>query len=124
MNDALRQLETLLSNAASAPVRFAPNSRYNAVALLTRPGADGRQVAYVARRFIGAAVAGVVPQTYTIVGGDRLDLIANRFIGDPEQWWKIADANPTLDPQALTAVPGRQLEIPSPDMLGVGPGVP
>lgn len=41
----------------------------------------------------------VPPTDYTvhrIVYGDRLDLLAARAYGDPELWWRIADANPSL----------------------------
>jgi hypothetical protein len=31
---------------------------------------------------------------YTVRLGDRVDLLADQFFGDPELWWKIADANP------------------------------
>jgi nucleoid-associated protein YgaU len=127
MNEALRQLETLLSNAAAAPARFGANSRYNAVQVLQRMATDGRPIAYVARRFIAPPMPGVAPLSYSVVFGDRLDLIANRFIGDPEQWWKIADANPTLDPRPLTGEPGLVLNIPSLDVLGPGgrgPAIP
>jgi phage tail protein X len=34
--------------------------------------------------------------------GDRLDLIAYRTLGDPEQFWRICDANNILDPSDLT----------------------
>lgn len=32
--------------------------------------------------------------SYTVRQGDRIDLLADRFLGDAELWWKIADANP------------------------------
>lgn len=31
---------------------------------------------------------------YFCVDGDRIDLLAARFLGDAEQWWVIADVNP------------------------------
>jgi hypothetical protein len=34
-----------------------------------------------------------------------------RYLADAEQWWRIADANPVLDPAELTAEPGRTLRI-------------
>ncbi len=43
--------------------------------------------------------------------GDRLDLLASQYLSDPEQWWKIADANPTLRPDYLTETPGLVLSI-------------
>jgi len=30
---------------------------------------------------------------YTVIGGDRIDLIAHRQYGDPTLWWVIAVAN-------------------------------
>ena len=31
---------------------------------------------------------------YTVRAGDRIDILADRFLGDAEAWWVIADANP------------------------------
>jgi hypothetical protein len=33
---------------------------------------------------------------YTWVENDRIDLIANEFLGSPESWWKIMDFNPEI----------------------------
>lgn len=33
---------------------------------------------------------------YTVVSGDRFDIIANKLYGVPEYWWKIANANPEV----------------------------
>jgi nucleoid-associated protein YgaU len=33
---------------------------------------------------------------YTVVSGDRFDLIASRLYGVSEYWWKIANANPEI----------------------------
>ena len=41
-------------------------------------------------------------------------MLGQRYFGDPGQWWQIADANPVLDPQELTAEPGRRSTIPLP----------
>ena len=46
--------------------------------------------------------------------GDRLDLISYRIYKDPEQFWRICDANLALLPEELTAEPGRRLLIPVP----------
>lgn len=44
-------------------------------------------------RDIGAAV-GVLE--HVIIQGDRLDLLADHYFGDPRLWWRILDANPDL----------------------------
>ena len=31
---------------------------------------------------------------YTCRDGDRIDVLALSFLGDPTQWWQIADCNP------------------------------
>ena len=46
--------------------------------------------------------------------GDRLDLITARTLGDPEQFWRICDANNTMNPSDLTAETGRVLRVPVP----------
>jgi len=41
-----------------------------------------------------SAVPGVVE--YVWRAGDRLDLVANYYYGDPRKWWLILDANPEI----------------------------
>jgi nucleoid-associated protein YgaU len=48
---------------------------------------------------------------HRVVAGDRLDLLAARYFGDPLQFWRIADANPASSPDELLE-PGRVLVIP------------
>ena len=46
--------------------------------------------------------------------GDRLDNLAQRYIGDPEQFWRLCDANGAMRPDELTEVIGRRLRITLP----------
>lgn len=46
------------------------------------------------------------------VQGDRLDVLANKYYGDPKMWWIIATAN-NLNDATLSIEPGKQLRIPS-----------
>jgi nucleoid-associated protein YgaU len=48
---------------------------------------------------------------HKIVAGDRLDLLAARYFGDPFQYWRIVDANAAFTPEELLE-PGRILVIP------------
>jgi nucleoid-associated protein YgaU len=48
---------------------------------------------------------------HKVVAGDRLDLLAARYFGDPFQYWRIVDANPAFTPEQLLE-PGRELIIP------------
>jgi nucleoid-associated protein YgaU len=47
-------------------------------------------------------------QVHMVIQGDRLDLLAFRYYGDPTKWWIIADANRSLFP--ATALPFELLE--------------
>ena len=51
-------------------------------------------------------------QNYNVAGGDRLDILAARFLADPILFWMIADANGAEDSSDLTATPGRAIRIP------------
>ncbi len=51
----------------------------------------------------------------TVAEGDRLDLIAARTLGDPEQFWRVCDANNAMNPADLMA-PGRILRVPVPQV--------
>ncbi len=47
---------------------------------------------------------------HTLVGGETLDLLAARYYGREDLWWRIADANPNRFP--LDWQPGDVLVIP------------
>lgn len=34
---------------------------------------------------------------YTWVEGDRMDILAHKFYGNPAMWWKIMDYNPEIN---------------------------
>jgi nucleoid-associated protein YgaU len=54
---------------------------------------------------------GSSPQQYTIQPGDTLVKIAERVYGDGNQWTRIRDANPGIDPNNLRI--GQQLTLPT-----------
>ncbi|MEV3993810.1 LysM domain-containing protein [Streptomyces sp. NPDC049837] len=100
---------------------FEPTSRYHGIATGTWTAPDGRTVPYVQRRFLPQPEELAPLGEHVVVAGERLDLIAARHYGDPEQSWRIADAHRVLRPDDLTTTPGRRLRITLP--AGV-PGVP
>lgn len=90
---------------------FFRGSRYEAVANAELTTAGGRVIRYKRARFI-PATRGVL--TRTVQQGERLDLIAYQVYRDPEQFWRICDANRALQPDELTEEVGRRLLIPLP----------
>jgi hypothetical protein len=100
---------------------FPTNSRYQNVetAKLTRP--DGSEVVYLERRFVPQPERFALLQEHGVVEGDRLDNLAARYLGDPEQFWRVCDANRAMRPDALTDEIGRRLKITLPEGI---PGAP
>ena len=93
---------------------FAFNSRYRGVPLRTRTLPDGTVETYVGRRIIPALERYAAAGRHKVTGGERIDSIAAEAFGDPEQYWKICDANGDADPAQAAAPDGRLLVIPLP----------
>jgi nucleoid-associated protein YgaU len=93
---------------------FEHTSRYYNIETATLTLADGRVVAYKRRRFLPQAESLQVLAEVTVSQGDRLDLITARTLGDPEQYWRICDANEAMNPPDLTDEPGEVLRVPVP----------
>jgi nucleoid-associated protein YgaU len=93
---------------------FQHASRYAVLetAAVTTP--DGRVVAYKRRRFLPQGAEMPLLVEVVVTEGDRLDLIAARTLGDPEQFWRVCDANNATNPFDLTAEPGAVLRVPVP----------
>ncbi|GAA3818074.1 hypothetical protein [Streptomyces chiangmaiensis] len=85
-------------------------SRYHDAEIGVHRLADGTEVRYSKRRLLPPLDEDTQP--HTVGAGERPDLLAQRFFGDPGQWWRIADANPALDPRELTDEAGRVIGIP------------
>jgi nucleoid-associated protein YgaU len=98
------------------PVTFPADSRYYGSATLTFTTPAGQSVSYLARRIVpqpGTPNFATVSR-HTVVQGDRLDLIAAKYLGDPLLFWLLCDANGALRPQDLVATPGSVLSITMP----------
>lgn len=100
---------------------FPPTSRYAQIETTTLALDDGTVVRYLRRRFVPPPGRFTVIQEHAVVEGDRLDNVTARYLGDPEQFWRICDANAAMRPDALTERVGRRLRITLPE--GV-PGMP
>jgi nucleoid-associated protein YgaU len=105
------------------PVVFPTDSRYYGFGVLQYTAPNGQVIAYLPRRIVpqpGAPNFATISQ-YTVRQGDRLDLIAAKFLGDPLMAWLICDANGAMRPHDLVATPGRVLAITTPQ--GVPGGI-
>jgi len=56
-----------------------------------------------------------------VQAGERLDNVTAQHLDDPEQFWRIADANRAMRPEALTETRDRLLRITLPEGI---PGMP
>jgi hypothetical protein len=95
---------------------FEPTSRYaeleTATLTVTDTAGAPRLVTYVRRRFVPPRAPDVVPVQHALVQGERLDLLAARYFGDPTQFWRLCDANLALRPDELEQVPAPAIDIP------------
>ncbi|PSR15930.1 hypothetical protein C8255_20525 [filamentous cyanobacterium CCP3] len=90
---------------------ISPTSRYAHTETAQLTTASGRQIVYLRRRFLPQTVPPTQAE-HRVVEGDRLDNITAQYLGDPEQFWRVCDANRAMHPAELTAAIGRVLEIP------------
>ena len=93
---------------------FDHTSRYYQIEGATYVAPDGREVAYKRRRFLPAGGSLPLLAEVTVAQGERLDLVAFRTLGDPLQFWRIADANDAVNPFDLEEPAGQTLRVPVP----------
>ena len=94
---------------------FPPTSRYHATETKIYNTADGREIVYLKRRFVPDPTRFSLLQEHLVVDGDRLDNLTARYLADPQQFWRICDANNAMNPPDLTAEIGRRLKITMPE---------
>lgn len=91
---------------------FDPTSRYANLPTLTFVTA-GRTINYAPARILPQSSALTMLGSSAPQPGERLDLLASRTLGDPLLFWRIADANDAMDPEALIG-DGAPLNVPLP----------
>lgn len=94
---------------------FSPTSRYAGIEVAHWVKPDGGIVPYVRRRFIPAPERFALLQEHRVAEGDRVDNLAAQYLGDPEQFWRLCDANNVLRPDALTEQIGQPVRITLPE---------
>lgn len=107
-------LQTLLQAVIGEVSQFPPTSRYHGVPVAKIDGPRG-PIAYLRRRFVPSPDRFAVIQEHTVVQGDRIDNLAAQYLGDPELYWRLADANNVINPSELTETIGRRILITLPE---------
>lgn len=108
-------LQELLAAPGLEATAFPPTSRYHGIDTLTVEGPDGAPTVYLRRRFVPPPERFSLLQLHRVVAGDRPDLLAAAYLGDPEQFWQLCDANGVMRPDELIETIGRLLRVTLPE---------
>ena len=111
------QFQALLQQTGVTTPAFPANSRYNKTALASLKRPDGTEVAYLRRRFAPPPENFALLQEHTVTEGERPDHIAAKYFGDPEQFWRLCDANGAVRPDELLEPIGRRIRITLPENI-------
>jgi hypothetical protein len=93
-----------------------PGSRYQALSVKPNAytDANGRTILYLPRRFLPASASTSMPAQVLATSMERLDQLAARTLGDPEQFWRLCDANDAMNPFDLIHDSDGRLRLPAP----------
>jgi hypothetical protein len=108
-------LQNILNPQGLARTAFPPASRYYGIETASFEQENGETVVYLKRRFVSPASRFSTLQEHTFTEGERLDTITHQYLGDPEQFWQICDANNVMNPDELTETVGRKIRITLPE---------
>ena len=115
MTDPQEALQQILHPGGLKLTLFPATSRYHGIETATLETAEGNTLIYLRRRFCPLPERFSLLQEHEVAQGDRLDNVTAKYLGDPEQFWRICDANGAMRPEALTETIGRRLRITLPE---------
>jgi len=109
-NDPIQQAIELGAPTTGA---LPSTSRYYRIGInmLVRPGKE--PIAYFYRRMLPDPANFALLQRYVVVQGNRLDNVTASFLVDPEQFWRLCDANRVMVPGELEVI-GRTIDVTLP----------
>ena len=93
---------------------FPATSRYYGIETTVLNTAEGKEIAYLRRRFLPLTEDTLAIAEHIVLQNERLDNITARYLVDPEQFWRLCDANNAMHPESLTETIGRRLIISLP----------
>jgi hypothetical protein len=115
-------LQTLIQMGVVPSVSFPTDSRYYGSRTLSYTTPNGQSFTYLARRIVpqpGVPNYATIAR-HSVKQGDRLDLLAAKYLGDPLIFWLICDANGAIRPNQLIETPGTVLNITMPQGIPGG----
>jgi hypothetical protein len=92
---------------------FAITSRYFNIPPAEFETAEGKKI-------VPAPSAFTLLLEHSVTEGERLDSITAQYLGDPEQFWRVCDANGAIRPEELIETVGRRLRITLPEGIPGG----
>jgi hypothetical protein len=108
-------VQAMLQTTGLKATLYPPTSRYHGLDTATLERPEGAPIVYLRRRFVPPPERFALLQEHTVVQGDRLDNVTGRYLGDPEQFWRVCDANGAMRPEELTETEGRIVRITLPE---------
>lgn len=114
MFDPNQALNEIIQPGGLKTSLFPTTSRYHGIETVKMEIANAKAIIYIRRRFLPQPESFSLLHEHVVTEGDRLDNITARYLEDPEQFWRICDANRAMRPDDLTESIGRRLRITLP----------
>lgn len=115
-----QDIQTLLSATGLDSTTFEPTSRYYGKQLTSSVTIEGEIVIHTTRRFVPPPENFSLLQFHFVEQGDRLDNITYKYLADPQQFWKLCDANRVDKPDDLVKEVGSAISITLPEGIPGG----
>lgn len=108
-------IQSLLQQSGLKSTAFSLSSRYFSIDTTSITSIADNQITYLRRRFLPQPDQFFKLQEHTVLQGDRLDQVTVQYLGDPERYWQICDANNVIRPEELIEEPGSKIKITLPE---------
>ena len=115
-----QDIQTLLSAAGLDNTTFEATSRYYGKQLTSSVTIEGETVIHTTRRFVPPPENFSFLQFHYVEQGDRLDNITYKYLADPQQFWKLCDANRVDKPDDLVKEVASAIRITLPEGIPGG----
>lgn len=105
----------ILQQAGVKTSYFSPTSRYFGIEVVVHETGTGNPIPHIKRRFLPSPDRFQTIQEHSVNEGERPDTITHQYLSDPEQFWRICDANGVMHPNELTESIGKKVRITLPE---------